>query len=377
MIPFIKPYYDEEDFQAIREVLQSGWVAQGPKVEEFEEAAAKYLDIEHVISTTNCTMALTLALMALDIGPGDEVILSDFTFPATAIAVTNVGATPVLVDVKIGSYNTDVSLIERAITDRTVAIIPVHIFGLGCDMNPIVELAMEHELKIIEDAACALGTNIRKPSSAGTTEFKKAGTFGHIGCFSLQASKGITTGEGGLICTADDDLAERMRRLSCFGDERTYRRGKNMAPFFFHPKANNYKMSDITAALALSQLKKINRLTSWRIKVASEWDHVINNDPFLRKSIIIKPDIVHDGTHIYQSYVAVCKNGERPAVMEYMKRKGFATGIGTHACHKYPNIFGGIESLAVSNYLYNNSISFPRYYGLEVKEEWYGHNSKP
>lgn len=372
MIPFIRPYFDIDDFRAVKEVMQSGWVAQGPKVEEFEEAVAEYLGCRYVISVTNCTTALTLSLMALGIGKGDEVIVPDFTFPATALAVTNVGATPVLVDVGIKDYNIRTGLIEASLSKRTKAIIPVHLFGLACDMHEINSLACTHGLYVIEDAACSLGTEINVYGSEETGQLK-AGIMGDIGCFSLHAQKGITTGEGGLVCTNNELLADKIRQLSSFGDERAYRRGKTGTDFNFDPQAGNYKMSDITAAIGLSQLKKIDKLIDWRIKIAEEWNDIIGNDEFLSRSIITVPRIVKDHTHIYQSYVSVCYPGQRPAVMDYMKEKGFTTGIGTHACHVYDGIASRLNRashLPNSKYLYENAISFPRYYGLNVKEEW-------
>ncbi len=364
MIPFIKPFYDEDDFQAVKEVLSSGWVAQGPKAEEFEEAAAKYLGVKHCISVTNCTTALQLSLMALGIGPGDEVIVPDFTFPATALAVLAVGATPVLADVDFYSYNITYHTAKLVMTSRTKAIIPVHLFGLAADMWALKAFAEQRKLFVIEDAACSLGTEIQFIDGK-----KKAGTFGDIGCFSLHAAKGITTGEGGLICTNDDQYAFRMRRLSSFGDERTYRRTRNEAPFYFDKKGLNYKMSDITAALALSQLKKIEKLIEWRIKVAAQWEYVIEGDSFLSDNLMTKPKWISDHSHIYQSYVCVCRGGKRPDVMAYFEKKGFQTGIGTHACSAYPLTFGE-ANCPTSRFLFDNAISLPRYYGLEVRKEW-------
>jgi dTDP-4-amino-4,6-dideoxygalactose transaminase len=230
------------------------------------------------------------------------------------------------------------------------------------DMDEIMYLADDFDLRIIEDAACALGTM----SSDGVM----AGTIGDVGCFSLHASKGITTGEGGLISTNDDALADKIRRLSVFGDERAFRRSKNSAPFRFDPRAGNYKMSDISAAIGLSQMAKIDILIDWRIRVAQEWDDIIRTDPCLSKNIISRPEIARDHTHIYQSYVAVCAPGTRPDVMNYMKKRGFQCGIGTHSCHRYPEAFPGVDNLASSSYLYDHAISFPRYYGLKVREEW-------
>ncbi len=372
MIPFVKPFYDDDDFAMVKKVLQSGWVAQGPMVEAFEEAVAEYLDCNYVISVTNCTTALTLALMALGIKEGDEVIVPDFTFPATALAVTNVGATPVLVDVHIGSCNMEITKVNAVITEKTKAIIPVHLFGLGADMTEIMSLAKKHKLFVIEDAACALGTEINCMG-----DVSKAGTIGHIGCFSLHASKGITTGEGGLIATNDRELADKMRRLSVFGDERAYRRSRvgdpsYKIPFYFDPKAGNYKMSDITAAIGLAQIKKIDKLIDWRIDIAIEWNDVILNDHFLNNKIRIQPPLFFDHAHIYQSYVSVCQDGCRQEVMDYFAHRGFATGIGTHALHAYPTLFSEQpgQFFPVSEYLYRNAISLPRYYGLSPKEEW-------
>jgi dTDP-4-amino-4,6-dideoxygalactose transaminase len=362
MIPFIKPYYDEEDIEAVKQVLASGWVAQGPKVEQFEEELTKYLHCKHAITTTNCTQALTLALQALGIGPGDEVIVPDFTFPATALAVCSVGAKPVLCDVDLHTYNVLAEDIELLVTKNTRAIIPVHLFGLSAEMDAIMDLADDNNLFVVEDAACSLGAIYGQDY---------VGTIGDIGCFSFQASKGITMGEGGLIVTNDDELAERVRRLSCFGDERTFRRGKTKAPFRFDPRAGNYKMSDITAAIGLAQLHKIEKLIDWRIKIAEEWDAVILRDDYLSESLINIPSLHTDRSHIYQSYVVVAQQGKRVEVQKYFADKGFQTGIGTHACHRYPDAFETDGFFPVSDKLFDSSISLSRYYGLEVEKEWY------
>jgi len=361
MIRFIKPFFDKSDLLAVAKVMTSGWVAQGPKVEEMEKAVSNYLKCKYVISTTNGTTALVLALRALGIMEGDEVIVPDFTFPATAISVSSVGATPVLVDVDLDSYNIKADYVRKAITKRTKAIMPVHQFGQMCEMNDIMNLADEYGLFIIEDAACALGA-FAGPDAAGT--------IGDIGCFSLHASKGITCGCGGLIATSNDTYAGSMYRFSSFGDERAYRRSQNAEPFRFDPDAGNYKMSDITAAIVLSQLKKIEKLIAWRIKIAREWDKVISEDDFLNKVIINKPRITKDHSHIYQSYVAVCKGGQRQGVFDYMKKKGFQCGIGTHQCSKYGLGVVNYPGNKNAEYLHNNAISFPRYYGLEVLKEW-------
>lgn len=361
MIRFVKPYFDKSDLLAVAKVMASGWVAQGPKVEEMEKAVADHLKCKHVISTTNGTMALVLALRAIGIKPGDEVIVSDFTFPASAISVSSIGAVPVLVDVEMDSYNTNADYIRKAITKRTKAIMPVHQFGNMCRMDDIMNLAREHNLKVVEDAACALGA-FSGPYAAGT--------IGDVGCFSLHASKGITCGEGGLIATNNDEYAEYIRRFSSFGDERAFRRSQTGVPFRFNPEAGNYKMSDITAAIVESQLKKIDRLIAWRVKIAREWGKIISEDYFLSKAIINKPELVRNYSHIYQSYVAICNDGQRQRVFDYMKEKEFQCGIGTHQCSRYGLGVVNPPGNKNADYLSHNSISFPRYYGLEVLKLW-------
>ena len=363
MIPFIRPYFDEDDLEAVKQVMQSGWVAQGPKVEEFEEAICKYLGCKHAVTVTNCTLALYLSLLACGIGEGDEVIIPDYTFPATGLAVLRAGATPILVDVDPVTYNIQPSAIEEAITEHTAAIIPVHLFGRSAEMYQVMAIAEDHCLSVIEDAACSLGTFF---------DTQRVGTFGEIGCFSLHASKGITTGEGGICVTNNALHAENIRRLSCFGDERTYRRGKKWRPFNYDPMALNYKMSDITAAIGLSQLKKIDKLIDWRIRVAAQWDDVIKSDAVLKDSLLPPELLINSHEHIYQSYVCNVVKGDRQQLVNYFHSKGFATGIGTHACHMYLDTFPEVRhSLVNSHHLFHNTISLPRYYGLDVFEEWY------
>lgn len=364
MIPFIKPYFDADDFEAVRAVMRSGWVAQGPKCEEFEEEICRYLGCNYAITVSNCTAALYLSLLALGIKKGDEVIVPDYTFPATALAVLHVGAMPVLVDVDRKSYNVMAKNIEMAITKKTRAMIPVHLFGRVCDdMDEITRIAKYYSIYVIEDAACSFGA--RFPDN------KFAGTIGNIGCFSLHASKGITTGEGGICVTNDVGLATKIRRFSCFGDERTYRKqAYNGIPSTFHTSGFNFKMSDITAAIGLAQLKKVEKLIDWRIKVAEDWNAVIMKDDVL-KSSLYPIELSCDRTNIYQSVIAVAKEGMHDTVKKYLISKGAMIGIGTHACHVYKDTFPSSGDYPMSSYLFQNAISLPRYYGLDVEKEWY------
>jgi perosamine synthetase len=218
-IPLMRPYFDSEEIKEIKKVLDSGWVSQGPETKEFEDKAREYLGVKHAIPVANCTAALHLALLSIGIKKGDEVIVADYTYPATGHSVVYCGAKPRFIDVDPRTYNLDPSLLKKKLTPRTKAIIPVHTFGQSADMNPIMEFAAANDLWVIEDAACAFGAKYRR---------RFAGTIGDIGCYSFHARKGLTTGEGGMIVTADRGLADRMRHIHRCGlqlqDERHHRR---------------------------------------------------------------------------------------------------------------------------------------------------------
>ena len=186
-IPLAKPFFDEEELLELQQVLDSGWVSQGPKVKEFEDAISNYLGAKHVIAVSNCTAGLHLSLLALGIGKGDEVLVPDFTFPATGHSVLYCGATPIFIDADLQTYNLDVNKIEEKITENTKAIIPVHTFGQPANMDKVKRIAEKYDLFIVEDAACALGAKWNDSF---------VGTIGDLGCFSLHARKEITTGEG-------------------------------------------------------------------------------------------------------------------------------------------------------------------------------------
>ena len=210
-VPLALPLTDEDELDEVRQVLDSGWLTQGPKVTEFEQAVAQRLGVAHAFATSSCTTGLHLTLAALEIGPGDEVLVPDFTFPATANVVIQQGATPVLVEIQPGTYNVDPDQLARHLTPRTRAMMPVHLFGLSADMGPVLAFAREHGLAVIEDAACALGA---------TYGDRACGAMGDAGCFCFHPRKVITTGEGGMVVTDRDDLAERLALLRSHGGVR-------------------------------------------------------------------------------------------------------------------------------------------------------------
>jgi len=355
-IPLVRPYFDSEELEEIKKVLDSGWVTQGPKVKEFEDKITDYLGVKHAIAVTNCTSALHLALISVGVKRGDEVLVADFTFPATGHAVLYCGAKPVFIDVDPKTYNIDPNLIEEKITEKTKAIIPVHTFGQPAEMDAIMEIAEEHNLKVIEDAACALGARYKN---------RYAGTIGDIGCFSFHARKGITTGEGGMVVTDNKDLAEKIRNLSVFGMTSTWdreRSDKFIIPEFVDI-GYNYKMSDITAAVGVAQLRKLYKIIKRKRELARYWDNK------LEEIELIEPPYVSENVlHVYQAYVAlVDKRINRNKLIEKLMEKGIQTQIGTYASHIQP-VYNSTDKCPNSLDIFNRSLALPMYYTLREED---------
>ncbi len=356
VIPLSRPSFDENEIRELESVLASGWVSQGPKVREFEETVARYLDVKHAIAVTNCTAALHLALLSLGVGPGDEVLVADYTFPATGHAVLYCGAKPVFVDVDPGTYNIDPACIESKITARTRGIVPVHTFGQPARMDAILEIAANEDLFVVEDAACALGASYNG---------NRAGTMGDVGCFSFHARKGVTTGEGGMIVTNDDELAGRMRHLSVFGMETAWNREKRDAFTIptFTDLGYNYKMSDITAAVGVAQMRKIDVFVERRRALAEYWDRRL-----AELDAISPPRLDPKAFSVYQSYVAVLDRGvNRNRLIERLLKAGIQTQIGTYASHIQP-VYGEGHPCVNSLDLYNRALALPMYVTLGTGE---------
>ena len=351
-IPLLRPYFDSEELIEIQKVLDSGWVSQGPKVKDFEDKIAEYLGVNYAIAVTNCTSALHLALLSIGIKKGDEVLVADFTFPATGHAVLYCGAKPVFVDVDLRTYNINPELIKEKITDKTKAIIPVHTFGQPAEMDAIMDIAGEYNLKVIEDAACAFGATYKN---------SYAGTIGDIGCFSFHARKGITTGEGGMVVTNNKDLAEKIRKLSVFGMTSAWDR--EISDRFEIPEFTevgyNYKMSDITAAVGVAQLRKLDKIIERKRELAKYWDDKLREIEFIEP-----PHVSENVKHIYQSYVALVDNRiNRNKLIEILMKKGIQTQIGTYASHIQP-VYNSKDRCPNSSDIFNMSLALPMYYML-------------
>lgn len=334
-IPIALPSLGEEEWQALREPIFSGWLTQGPKVAEFEKAFATRHQVPHAIATTSCTTALHLALSALDVGPGDEVIVPAFTWVATANVVLYCGATPVFADVDPTTYNLDPQSVAAAISTRTKVIIPVHLFGLCADMAGLAEVA--NGIPMVEDAACAAGA-----AYGG----QPAGSLGEIGCFSFHPRKSITTGEGGMITTSNNDLADRMRTLRNHGASVSEEVRHHGPKPYLLPEFNvlgfNYRMTDLQGAVGLVQLTKLDRFLNERSRWAGYYSEELADIGWLRTPIV--PDKF---SHGWQSYVcsldAATAPFPRDEIMDKLQLRGVSTRPGTHAVPSlglYRNSFG-------------------------------------
>jgi perosamine synthetase len=322
-IPITKPYLGAEELEALREPLSSGWLTQGPQVRRFEDAFAETVGAPYAVSCTSCTSALHLALTGLGIGPGDEVILPSFTFVASANAIEYTRARPVFVDIQLDTFNIDPVGTRAAITARTKAIMPVHLFGLAADMTPLLAMAREHGLKVIEDAACGAGSR-----AAG----KALGTIGDAGCYSFHPRKVITTGEGGMVVTHDRALAERLTQLRSHGaavsDLDRHKSGGFVLPSYDRI-GFNYRMSDLQAAVGLVQLGRLDWIVAERRRRARRY-----TDAFSRLAGITCPIERAGYFHAYQSYVLFVDTPlSRDDLASRLAAAGIATRQGTHAVH--------------------------------------------
>jgi perosamine synthetase len=367
-IPITKPDLGEEEKQLISQVIESGWVSQGPKVAEFEEIFARYVGARHAVATTSCTTALHAALSVSGIGPGDEVIVPSLSFIATANSVLYCGATPVFVDVDPETCNINVQKIEETVTRKTRAIMPVHQMGLPADLDPIKKIAEKNKLLIIEDAACAIGSAYKNTTIGG---------HGNIACFSFHPRKIITTGEGGMITTDDPTIAERLRRFRHHGMSVSdiERHMANSVIIETYPELGyNYRMTDMQAAMGIGQMKKLSFLLDARKQMARMYDNELGKIPHIRI-----PQVPSYARHNYQSYWIELLDSapvDRNTLMAKLLEKGIATRRGIMAIHRELcyQAYAGIY-LPNTDRLTDNTLLLPLYPALSAEEQTFIINS--
>lgn len=377
-IPITKPCFDQTEFELIRKPLETGWLVQGPFVQEFERLFAGFTGAPFAKASSNCTTALHLALAALGIGEGDRVLVPSFTYVASANAVEYTGARVAFCDIDLRTFNLDLAKArEILLQDREHsirAIMPVHLFGLCADMEGVLALAREFGLKVVEDAACAFGARILG---------RHAGTFGDAGCFSFHPRKSITTGEGGMLVTADaamDALVASLRDHGAGKSDlaRHEDHGGSLLPEFA-VRGYNYRMTDLQGALGVAQMGKARTILEARARGAARYDRLLAGNRFLET-----PATPAGYTHGYQSYVCLYTGGEdlarptrtqvdrlnglRNQVMARMEAAGIATRQGTHAVHTlsyYSRRYGLEEQDFPSAYAADRlSIALPLYVGM-------------
>jgi perosamine synthetase len=340
VIPISKPQFGEEELELLREVLESGFVVQGPKVAQLEREFAELSQTKYAVAVSTGTAALHLALLAHGIGPGDEVITSPFTFIASANSILYTGATPRFVDVLPDTFNIDPALVEAAITPRTKAIMPVHLYGLMADMDPIVEIAKTHNLAIIEDAAQA---------HVATYHGRAAGSIG-TGCFSLYATKNVNSVEGGMVTTDDPAIADQVQLLRSHGMRKRY----------YHEQLGfNLRMSDLHAAVGLAQLRKLAEGDERRRANAAYLSEHISR--------VVTPVEPEGYRHVWHQYTVRVTHGDRDEAIEKLEAAGVGVGVfypvPVHQQQAYRDL-GYDDHLPVAEALSKQVISLPVHPGL-------------
>jgi perosamine synthetase len=345
-IPLGRPDITEKDIDAVTTVLRSGMLIQGVNVLGLEKAFADATKTQHAIALSNGTATLHLALKVLGIGPGDEVIVPALSYVATANVVELVGATPIFVDIDLSTFNINTALIESNISTRTKAIIPVHEFGLACDIETVCKIAAAHNLPVIEDAACALGA---------VQNNKPAGSFGIMGSFSLHPRKSITSGEGGVIVTSNGAITEKLQQLRNHGIE--------MKEGIMHfPEAGfNYRLTDFQAALALSQFQRFEDILTYKRKLADIYLNEIKNPR------VTLPTVPQGHNHTWQTFHLLLDAGlDQQKTIQLLKAQSIGTNYGAQcipaqdyyqrkygydAANKFPNAYNAYKKgLAIPLY---------------------------
>ena len=366
MIPIALPFLGVEEADAARDVVLSGWVSQGPQVAAFEREFATLVGASHATAVSNCTTALHLALVAAKVGAGDEVITASHSFIATANCIKYVGGVPVFVDIDSDTYNIDPAKVEEAITSRTRAIITVHQMGMPCDLSALVDIAHRHGLILIEDAACAAGSEI----SINETWERIGKAHGHITCFSFHPRKVITTGEGGMLTTSDPALDRQFKLLRQHGMSvpDTVRHGSAQVIFEDYLEVGfNYRMTDIQAAVGRKQLAKLSGIVASRRRLASNYTELLGNIEGVR--LPFEPAWARSN---WQSYcVRLSNHFDQKTIMQRLLDRGVATRRGIMCSHREAPYAVGYKrhDLRQSEHAQDHAILLPLYAQMTADDQ--------
>jgi dTDP-4-amino-4,6-dideoxygalactose transaminase len=364
MIRLTIPSIEQEDLEAVRAVLETGFLVQGPEVAAFEDEIASYVGTRYAVAVSNCTAALHLSLLALEIKPGNLVVTTTYSWPATSNVIELCGAQPVFVDIDPETFNINPDKLDWTLSklfrdsetaNQVKAILPVHTFGQMADMPTILNIAENYKIPVVEDAACALGATIGG---------REAGSWGKMGCFSFHPRKAITTGEGGVITTNDSCLARRLRILRNHGLDPESSTTNFVVPGY------NYRMTDFQAALGRSQLSKIDRIIKARREAASNYDLQFAN------TMIQAPVVSTEHNPVYQSYVVklpAIARSQQQALIQQLRKQGIETTIGTWhiplTSYYRTHYDYSPGDFPVTDEVFAGTLTLPLYEGLKVADQ--------
>ena len=365
-VPVARPSFGAAEERAVVDVLRSGWVSQGPRVAEFERRFAEYVGAREAVAVSSCTAALHLALVTAGVRPGDDVLCPSLSFIATANAIVYAGANPVFVDIDQYSFNIDPSRIESSITQRTKAILVVHQIGLPCALREISEVASRHGLIVVEDAACAIGSEYEGKSIGAP--------YSSMACFSFHPRKILTTGEGGMITTADSEAAARMRRLRQHGmnvSDLARHRATQVVLESYDEVGYNYRMTDLQAGIGLVQLERLPEMLNRRRALALRYSERLSAIPWL-----VIPTESDSCRHNFQSYMVRLQSDApvtRDQLMQELLSRGVSSRRGIMAIHRELPYRDGVweERLPVTNLVTDTALVLPLFCEMTEEEQDY------